>query len=94
MVMLRLLASPSPTGYAHSIVSSINSGMALLKNKPPEMMELNSSGLVDGRIPAQDKLKISKDNVERAERSVNICFVLFFKRSAYLKEIRTKRSCL
>lgn len=67
------------------------------------MIEQKRIGLVDGRIPAQDKLKISWDIVDRTKRNISICLVLCLMMSAHLQEkkglliissIYIKESCL
>lgn len=67
------------------------------------MIELKRIGSVDGRIPAQDKLKISWDIVDRTKRNISICLVLCVMMSAHLQEkkrlliissIHIKASCL
>ena len=40
------------------------------------MIELYRSGFVDGKIPAQDKLKISWESVDKIKSTASICLVL------------------
>ena len=67
------------------------------------MIEVKRIGFLDGRIPAQDKLKISWDIVDRTKRNISICLVLCLMMSAHLQEkkslliissIHIKASCL
>ena len=50
------------------------------------MIEVKRIGFLDGRIPAQDKLKISWDIVDRTKRNISICLVLCLMMSAHLQE--------